>query len=860
MNRVLNSGGNSGPSVGASSLVTDANSALSGGAHLQRSASINADSYMRLPASPMSFSSGNISISGSSIVEGSSIVQQSGSSVNRMESQQEQNSHQLQQRQQQRASSATSLTTQQLSQHQVVSPMIQVPGAISQPGNHPIPYVNQQSMMQLAGQALGAFNQDPKSMLAQHNQIQKCRLDARQDDLLQQHLIQQFLQRSDAGLVPQIQRQDSVQLQGLSPHIQAMLQQQRLLQRHQLHQQQLLQCMTPMQRTHLQQQQQQPQQLHHHLQQQNIPQISGVKRPYESGACALRLMKYIFHQRQRPPDNNILYWRKFVAEYFAPHAKKRWCLSAYDNMGQNTLGVFPQSAMDTWQCEICGSKSGKGFETTVEVLPRLNKIKFDSGVLDELLFVDMPQEHRLPSGIMLLECSKAIQQSVYEKLRVIREGRLRIVFGPDMKILSWEFCARRHEEFLLRRLVTPQVHQLLQATQKYQTAVSESGSSGLPLQDLQTNCDMFVEAGNQLARVLESQALNDFGFSKRYIRCLQISEVVNSMKDLIDFCQENKGGPIESLKSYPRHAATSKKLKMEQMMGQGLATDQTSVAKMMAMNSGLKMEQMMGQGLATDQTSVAKMMAMNSGLSNRTNSTHLGSGVLCGSTPPGVGLTGYQNLLRQSSINSNSNVLSQDASLFGSSNQVPSQSSQFQGPISSVPVSLQNMTLRSTGSSSAAQPASLNPNLLQTIQPQPSQQNQPLQHHVLQQMMQNVLQNSGVSPMQCTNVNAVDDAFPGTSGSAILASRGSSGNVPGFGSSNLANNAISMIPSRSNSFKSTASNPMNVGGNAAFNLRSSPDVSQTLHLPDLVPDISHEFAENGIFSGEPADMSYGWKA
>lgn len=75
-----------------------------------------------------------------------------------------------------------------------------------------------------------------------------------------------------------------------------------------------------------------------------------------------------------------------------------------------------------------------GTETTVEVLPRLNKIKFDSGVLDELLFVDMPQEYRLPSGIMLLECSKAIQESVYEKLRVIREGRLRIVFGLDMKV------------------------------------------------------------------------------------------------------------------------------------------------------------------------------------------------------------------------------------------------------------------------------------------------------------------------------------------------------------------------------------------------------------------------------------------
>ncbi|KAL2550343.1 putative transcriptional regulator SLK2 [Forsythia ovata] len=52
-NTVLNGVASSGPSVGASSLVTDANSGLSGGPLLQRSASINTESYMRLPASPI---------------------------------------------------------------------------------------------------------------------------------------------------------------------------------------------------------------------------------------------------------------------------------------------------------------------------------------------------------------------------------------------------------------------------------------------------------------------------------------------------------------------------------------------------------------------------------------------------------------------------------------------------------------------------------------------------------------------------------------------------------------------------------------------------------------------------------------
>lgn len=44
-------------------------------------------------------------------------------------------------------------------------------------------------------------------------------------------------------------------------------------------------------------------------------------------------------------DNAIAYWRKFVAEYYSHRAKKRWCLSLYENVGQHALGVFPQAAM-----------------------------------------------------------------------------------------------------------------------------------------------------------------------------------------------------------------------------------------------------------------------------------------------------------------------------------------------------------------------------------------------------------------------------------------------------------------------------------------------------------------------------------
>ncbi|KAJ6741008.1 TRANSCRIPTIONAL COREPRESSOR SEUSS-LIKE ISOFORM X1 [Salix purpurea] len=311
------------------------------------------------------------------------------------------------------------------------------------------------------------------------------------------------------------------------------LQQQQILQLQQ--QQQLLRAF-PHQQPQIQQ-----------FQQQNLPVRSVGRSPYEPGTGARRLTQYIYQQRHRPQDNNIEFWRKFVAEYFASNARKRLCVSLYGNSRQ-TNGVFPQ---DLWHCGICNRKPGRGFETTVEVLPRLFKIKYDSGTLEELLYVDMPHEYQNASGQIVLDYAKAIQESVFEHLRVVHNGQLRIIFSPDLKICSWEFCACRHEELIPRRLIIPQVSQLGAVAQKYQASVQNaSSSSSSP--DLESNCNMFLASACQLAKALEIPLVNDIGYTKRYVRCLQISEVVNCMKDLIDYTtQDARKGPIETLAQFP---------------------------------------------------------------------------------------------------------------------------------------------------------------------------------------------------------------------------------------------------------------------------------------------------------------------
>lgn len=729
-NNILNSVGNSGPSVGASSLVTDANSALSnGGPHLQRSASINNESFMRLPASPMSFSSHNISISGSSVIDSSN--------------------------------------------------------------QDPIPTQTSATSTARLGQILvaGSYIPEPNNAVSQLHK--KPRLDIKQEDMAQQQVLQQIMQR-----------QDSMQIQNHNPHLHALMQHRM---RHQQQQQQMIQNLPPVQRAHMIQQQQiqMRQQQQHQLQQQGgvLQQVGGLKRPFDGGGvCSRRLMQYLYHQRQRPPDNSIAYWRKFVTEYYSPRSKKRWCLSLYDNVGHHSLGVFPQAAMDAWQCDLCGSKSGRGFEATFEVLPRLNEIKFGSGVLDELLFLDYPRECRFNNGIMMLEYGKAVQESVYEQLRVVREGQLRVIFTHDLKILSWEFCARRHEELLPRRLVSPQVNQLLQVAHKCQSTIAESGSEGVSHQDLLANSNLVVSAGRQLARSLELHSLNDLGFSKRYVRCLQISEVVNSMKDLMDFCRDKNDGPIDGLKKCPRHPSVGELQQQKTQENEPLGNINT-VSVYPGLNPSIIMPHQQSTGRD-------------------------GSG-FSGSDQAAMALSSYQSMIRRQ--------------------QNPNLSNSMQEGLTSSPFST---------TSNPNTPSSVLPPQQQQWLPhqRPGGSSQAMQQHMVQQILHNMNNNNNTSSTGAEQgVNGrstVNSGGPGQGSGSM-----SGGPVPSSSSSFKSGNGGGGVNNNNNNSDSS--------GNGTTSQKVGQGLRQRHHLlSEEIGDIAHDFSENGFFSNSDLEdsMGYAWKA
>ncbi|PIN14134.1 LIM domain binding protein LDB1/NLI/CLIM [Handroanthus impetiginosus] len=502
-------------------------------------------------------------------------------------------------------------------------------------------------------------------------------------------------QHSDPSLFLHQQQQQQQQQQQLLLSRQSsqaaaaaqLFQQQRLMQmQHQQQQQQLLKVM-PQQRSPLQPQ----------FQQQNLPMRSPVKPVYEPGMCARRLTHYMYQQQHRPEDNNIEFWRKFVAEYFAPNAKKKWCVSMYGS-GRQTNGVFPQ---DVWHCEICNRKPGRGFEATVEVLPRLFKIKYESGTLEELLYVDMPREYQNASGQIVLDYAKAIQESVFEQLRVVRDGQLRIVFSPDLKICSWEFCARRHEELIPRRLLIPQVSQLGTAAQKYQAA-TQNASPSVSVPELQNNCNMFVASARQLAKALEVPLVNDLGYTKRYVRCLQISEVVNSMKDLIDYSRETGAGPMESLAKFPRRTNPSPAFQGQPQQPEG------------QLRQPQQPQPIMGQNSNNDSSIQAAAMQLPSTTGTPSVNNTMNSAPTTSSTSTIVGL------LHQNSMNTRQqNPMSSANSTYGGNSvQMPSPGSSsampqtqpppspFQSPTPSTSNNLQQPT--SHGSFSGAHMNSVN--------------------------------------------------------------------------------------------------------------------------------------------------------
>ncbi|VVA30164.1 Hypothetical predicted protein [Prunus dulcis] len=630
---------------------------------------------------------------------------------------------------------------------------------------------------------LNGGEQEPLTSSQRHK---KPRIDVKKEASLNKHAIQQLLQSQDSE---ELQR-NKLQIQELFHYNMSQNQDQQKI----LHPSLQLKGVDK---------EKQQQLMRHVVTQQEVVHQASVMQLPDEGVCSRRLMQYIYHLRNRPADNNLSYWRKFVAEYYAPSAKKRWCLSSYDEVGRDALGILPHLTMVPWQCNICGCKSRRGFEAYFEVLPRLNEITFGSGVIDELLFLDLPREIRFPSGVMMLEYGRAVQESVYQQLQVVHEGQLRIVFSRDLKILSWEFCVCSHEVFFRRTAVAPQVVQLVHAVQDYKCSIDDRGSDGVLFQDVQANCNRILAAGGQLAKTVDQQLVDDLGFSKRYTRCLQISEIVYAMKDLMILCQDNVTGPIESLESYCRGAAMTKLQKQEIKGKEQLESARDPPKdnnKLMAASCGFR-----------SNTNESSPMS-HKGLST---SAELAASLLRGS---------HHKLMGQSNLTSIVSRASQEPHIQDTS------SEPFQGPRTSnsglIKSSVEN-GLSSLDSS--------------------------MKQYAIQKLVQEMINNNSRS----ANKHDREEPIWGSGKGSVIELPSGVWGCPTAAAAQ--GNVFNSIAGRTSSSKAAFNgNSSKVHTNNCF-INGEPNLSGKLYLPESIVNISHGYHDHNSIYGNGNDVGYGWK-
>ena len=276
---------------------------------------------------------------------------------------------------------------------------------------------------------------------------------------------------------------------------------------------------------------------------------------------------------------------------------------------------------------------------------------------------------------------------------------------------------------------------------------------------------------------------------------------------------------------------------------------------------------MAAAGLPNDQNTT-KVMGLKQEIGAHVDNGSSGVGAVGNSTPQNAtALNSYQNILRSSSANQS--LLQQEASSVfkGSaamhngvqleasrSFHAPSQAhlAQFQHSASFQHPMPQHNNLQGMGMQ----------NNLQGVNPQ-------YQQHVLNQLLQEVKNTNNhalVQQLPPANPNVNSGLAPGAANTNSAATGEQTQHINnstlkgaatiGTGPSNVINNSTaSIVPSRSNSFKSVSSNPAAAtGGSNAATSKAEP-----FHeLDDLDHLINNELAESGLFMADQGGSGFSW--
>ncbi|KAK9729770.1 hypothetical protein K7432_000017 [Basidiobolus ranarum] len=217
-----------------------------------------------------------------------------------------------------------------------------------------------------------------------------------------------------------------------------------------------------------------------------------------SGSAIMKVIQYSEQLTGKNEDENLQlagHWNKIMSEFFASNGLMKYTL--------------------------CHSqlKDTRTFDLPTSLLARFYLINYESGVTDIQLVLENPVEFALPNGYHVVECVRAaFVYHYWDGTQVYANGTLKVTLDSQLKFELFEFATTEYTELLRRGLLL---------------ALAQSHNEGK------------IDINH-----LPDSPINDYGVPIRTMRCLEISEVITEMSDLISYSFSSNLGPIQSLRKY----------------------------------------------------------------------------------------------------------------------------------------------------------------------------------------------------------------------------------------------------------------------------------------------------------------------
>lgn len=242
--------------------------------------------------------------------------------------------------------------------------------------------------------------------------------------------------------------------------------------------------------------------------------------------------------RYRPHDNNIDWWKSYIAEFFSTNSVVR--LSVKDMPAfQPPQSVIPSSLTNT--------------EVPYEVLPRLFQFKYEKGVQEELLFLGNVIESPLPGGGTSIICYQAAESLVFEGFSLVQYGHLKVVFNSSLKVQLLDFNVTGYDLHLNHRVIQSEIRNLCHVLESRCQTVGHLVSNPTQTPDFRAAADALkyaVDYTRNFSEALERYLSFEWSYIQKVLHFMQVADVISSMHELFYHCNVRRVSPLDALQQY----------------------------------------------------------------------------------------------------------------------------------------------------------------------------------------------------------------------------------------------------------------------------------------------------------------------